>query len=161
MGRHYLISELGIMHNLNTQYALGATQFFGWDVGHDLRGGVKLRVRRWLSPKISLDLSGGALLWSTAGEIFEYPAFMGGASLNFSEWESINVLVELMQTRHYEYSSDYTSMLYRSVAPSLQGRGIYVGYKLSSKPGFVLNVAALTAVVVILAVSITGGVYYD
>ncbi len=147
-GRHYLTSELGYIYNFNTQYGLGLTHFAGWDVDHNLRGGLKLRMRKWLNPKTSLDLSGGAFLWGIDDDELKRPAFIGGASLNFSNWQAVNVLVEVLETKPYEYSYDPGSggMPYRSISPHQRNVGVYLGYKLSSKPGLVLNGAALATV---------------
>src|SRR5947207_1304558 len=98
-GRHYVTSELGYIRNLNARYGLGFTHFTGWDVGQNVRGGMKLRMRRWLNQTTSLDLSGGAVLWILGDSHFKQPAFIGGASLNFGEWEAVNVLVEVLETK--------------------------------------------------------------
>lgn len=152
-GRHLLSSELGLMHNLNADYGLGFTHFFGWDVGHHLHGGVKLRLRKWLNEKASFEISGGTLLWGAEGE-FEYPSFVGGASLNFNEWESLHLTVMNLRTPSYDYAyPDYDGKLYRNFSPSQRELGVYLGYKFGSKPGLVLNAAALAtfaAVVVIV-----------
>jgi hypothetical protein len=146
-GRHYLTSELGYMRNLNAQYGLGFTHFTGWDVGHSLRGGLKLRLRRWLNPKTSLDLSGGAFLWGIDDSEFKQPAFIGGASVAFSEWESVNLMVEFLETQPYDYTYDYGNGIpERNYSPRQRNVGVYLGYKLSSKPGLVFNGIAVAAV---------------
>ena len=154
-GRHLLSSELGVMHNLNANYGLGLTHFFGWDVGHHLHGGVKLRLRKWLSPKASFEISGGALLWGAEGE-FEYPSFVGTASLNFNAWESLNLTVVNLRTPAYDHSyPTYDGGTYRYFAPQQRDLGVYLGYKFGSKPGLVLNAAALTTTAVVAAILIS------
>lgn len=37
--RHYLTSDIGVMINLNSRYALGASQFTGMEHGGENRGG--------------------------------------------------------------------------------------------------------------------------
>jgi hypothetical protein len=149
-GRHYLTSEVGYIYNLNAQYGLGFTHFTGWDIGHNLRGGVKLRLRKWLNPKTSLDLSGGAFLWNikvgTENYVLERSTFMGGASLNFSECQAVNVMVEVLETKPYSY---FNGVQYRNFWPRRRNVGIYLGYKLSSKPGLVLNGITLGTVAVV------------
>ncbi len=156
-GRHLLSSELGLMRNLNADYGFGATHFFGWDVGRQLHGGVKLRMRKWLSDKESIDLSGGLLLWGTNAGVFEYPSFVGGASLNFSDWESFNLTVTTLNTQSYDYTYYYEGVSYRSFSPRQNEIGVYVGYKLSSKPGLVFNAASLTAFAVVLGFFLASG----
>ncbi|MGH7457183.1 MAG: hypothetical protein ACRENG_37890, partial [bacterium] len=121
---------------------------------HNLRGGLKLRMRKWLNPKISLDLSGGAFLWGIDDDELKQPAFIGGASLNFSNWQAVNVLVEILETKPYEYSYDPGSggMPSRSISPRQRNVGVYLGYKLSSKPGLVFNGLAVAAVGVVFAI---------
>lgn len=159
-GRHLLSSELGIMRNLDANYSLGATHFFGWDIGNHFHGGAKLRLRKWFSDKASLDLSAGALLWSTESSTFEYPGFVGGASLNFGDWESVNLTITALRTRSYQYSyrPDYEgapNVLYREFTPAQRDLSVYLGYKFSSKPGLVFNAAALTATSVIVVLVLT------
>jgi hypothetical protein len=147
-GRHYLTSELGYIYNLNAKYSLGFTHFTGWDVGYNLRGGLKLRMRRWLNPKTSLDLSSGAILWGGGSEL-ERPAIIGGASLNFCDWAAVNVMIEFLETQPHDNS--YTcndGLLYRDFSPRRRNVGVYLGYKLCSKPGLVLNGIALSIALV-------------
>lgn len=153
-GRHYLTSELGHIYNFNEKYGLGLTHFIGWDISHNLRGGVKLRLRKWLNPKTSLDLSGGVLLWNIKAGIKNYvlerSTFMGGASLNFRECQAVNVMVEVLETKAYDYSySGFNNVQYRDFSPRRRTVGIYFGYKLSSKPGLVLNGVVLTTAAVV------------
>lgn len=152
-GRHYLTSELGYMRNLNAQYGLGFTHFTRWDIGHNLRGGIKLRMRRWLNQKISLDLSGGTILWGIDDSELKRSTFIGSAGVTFSDWEAVNVQIEVLETQpsDYSYPSGTDGMLYRSFSPRRRNVGVYLGYKLSSVPGLVGNGVALTAVGVVFA----------
>jgi hypothetical protein len=152
-GRHYLTSELGYMRNLNSQYSLGFTHFTRWDIGHNLRGGMKLRVRRWLNQKTSVDLSGGMILWGIEDSDLKRSAFIGGASVNFSDWEAVNVQIEVLETQPYDYSySDFNGVQSRSFSPRRRNVGVYLSYKLSSKPGLVLNGVALVTFGVVFAI---------
>lgn len=158
-GRHLLSSELGVMHNLDANYGLGLTHFFGWDVGEHLHGGVKLRLRKWLGEKANFEISGGPLLWGGEGE-FDYPSFVGTASLNFNEWESLNLTVMNLRTRSYDYAYPiYDGSIYRHYALAERELSVYLGYKFGSKPGLVLNAAALTAVAVVVAAFLASAPY--
>jgi hypothetical protein len=155
-GRRYVTSELGYLYNLNAKYGLGFTHFTGWDVGHDLRGGLKLRLRKWLNPKTSLDLSGGVFLWGLENYNLKRSTFIGGASLNFSEWAAVNVMVEVLEPKPYGYSYSYFNGVH---SPRWRNIGVYLGCKLSSKPGLVLNttaaaVGAVYAILYVMASSI-------
>lgn len=151
-GRHYLTSELGYLYNLSPQYGLGFTHFTGWDPGHNLRGGLKLRMRRWLTPKISLEVSAGAYLWGIDDSELKKPALLGGASVNFSEWEAVQLRLEALETLPYDNTYYYDGKKYRSFSPRTRNLGVYLGYKLSSRPGLAFNGLALTAVGVVFAV---------
>ena len=153
MDRHLLTSELGYIYNLNAKYGLGFTHFTGWNVGENLRGGLKLRVRKWLTPKTSLDISGGAILWGMNRSQLKDPALIGGASVTFSEWESVNLLVEVVETQPHDYTFDYgDGILRRNISPRQRNVGVYLGYKLSSKPGLFFNAGAVATAVILTAV---------
>ena len=152
-GRHYLISELGYIYNLNAKYGLGFTLFNGWDIGYNWRGGMKLRMRKWLNQKISLDLSAGAILWSESSEL-KRPAFIGGANLNCN-WNVVNVLVEVFETESFDYSYFSNGLQYRNISPRRRNVGVYLGYKLSSMPGLVFNALAAVTTGVVLIMIIT------
>lgn len=160
-GRHLLHSELGLMRNFNANFAVGASHFLAWDVGHNFHGGFKLRVRKWFNEKMSLDLSGGPLLWGAEGE-YAYPGFVGGASLNFSDWESVNVTVTQMKTKGYDYTFDasYEGRRYRNYSPAEDELAVYLGYKFSSKPGLALNATALASFAFVVGVFLAS-VRYD
>lgn len=152
-GRNLVHSELGLMRNFNANFAVGASHFFGWDVGHNFHGGFKLRVRKWFNEKTSLDLSGGPLLWGAEGE-YEYPGFVGGVGLNFSDWESVNVTVTHLKTKGYDYTFDasYEGRRYRNYSPAQNELAVYLGYKISGKPGLALNAAALASFAFVIGI---------
>lgn len=138
-GRNYLTSELGYIYNLNSTYGLGVTHFTGYDIGEGLRGGMKVRLRKWISPKTSLNLSGGAILWGMDLGI-EYPAFIAGGSVDFSPWESVSLMVEVMESPPHDVTFDYgAGNIHRNSSPRQRNVGVYLGYKLSSKPGLAFN----------------------
>ncbi len=158
-GRHYLTSELGYVYNLNAQYGFGFTHLTGWDIGHGLRGGLKLRVRKWLNPTTSVDVSGGAILWDLDSNT-ELPAIIGGCSVIFGAWESVNVMVEVLETPAADVSYDYgDGVSRRNVTPGRRQVAVYLGYKLSSKPGLVFNgiTAAGTGIGLLVVLSALAG----
>lgn len=155
-GRHLIRSELGVMYNINPGYAVGFTHFIGWDAGHRLFGGVKLRGRKWLNANASVDVSGGALLWSAEGESFSNPGFIGSASWNLSSWQSVDLTITSMATAPWEYS--YVDSIggigvrYRTYSPRQREVAVYLGHKLASKPGLIVNGAALLTAGVVIGI---------
>jgi hypothetical protein len=136
---------LGYIHDLNSKYGLGVTHFTGWNVMHYLHGGLKLRIRRWLNPKTSLDLSVGSILWGL-GSDFKQPAFIGDISLNFSNRKAVNVMIEVLETKSYNNSYYYEGgILKRDFTLRRRNVGVYLGCKLGSKTGLVFHGIALAA----------------
>jgi hypothetical protein len=144
--RHYVTSELGYIYNLNAKYGLGFTHFTGLGDDYSLRGGLKLRLRKWLNPKTSFDLSGGAILWDIEDSDFKPSTFIGSASLNFSQWQAVNVMVEVSGTKPYDYS------YFNGVDSPRRNVSVYLGYKLSSKPGLVMHGITLASIGVAYAI---------
>lgn len=147
-GRHMLSSELGIMHNLNPKYAVGFSQYLGWDVTNTLHGGLSVRGRRWLDQQKSIDVSAGALLWGAHNEGFHYPGFVGTASMNFNDWENVKLTVTALKARVYPATTQQTEV------------GAFLGYQVGGKPGFVLATASMLATGLLLAVFL-GTATYD
>lgn len=129
----YFTSEISLMKNMTVNYALGASIFNGvdWDAG--LRGGFKVKYRRWITPYTSVDLSSGILLWDNR-QIMKFPGFLGGVSLNFNEWFSLYA--------HLEY------VRYQSDEGSSTDLPIFTGFKFGSTPGLILHagVGAITLI---------------
>jgi len=147
-GRHFLSSELGIMHNLNPKYAVGFSQYLGWDIDHTLHGGLSLRGRRWLHQGKSVDVTAGALLWGAGSEDFEYPGFVGTTSMNFNDWENVKFTV--------------TALKAKKVAPTMADQheiGAFLGYQVGGKPGLVTtSVAVLTLGALVAIFFASGGI---
>ena len=162
MNRNALSSELGYIYNLNAKYGLGFTHFASWNFASNLRGGLKLRVRKWITPRTSLDLSGGAILWGMNRSGFSDPTPVGGVSVTFNEWESVNLLVEAVETKPSDYTVDYGDGIpRRNITPRQRKVGVHLGYKLSSKPGLWVNAGAIAVsgilTVVVLAIFAASG----
>lgn len=143
--RHVISSEIGIMHNLNPKYAVGFSQYLAWDVTNTLHGGLSLRGRRWLDQEKSVDFTAGALLWGTHNEGFNYPGFVGTASMNFNDWENVKLTVTAVPIR------------VSSTAPQQTEIGAFLGYQIGGKPGFVTTVAAALTTGILAAVFFGSG----
>jgi hypothetical protein len=121
------------MKNLSSRYALGASNFVGFGDDSELRGGLKLRVRKWLSNGTRIDVSPGILLWDSMWR-FSRPGFTGSVDLKFEEWFALSTIFEYRRAREEMYAHD---------------TGIYIGVKSRSYPGLIGHgVAGLAAGVV-------------
>lgn len=143
--RHRLSSELGIMHNLNPKYAVGFSQYLGWDITDTLHGGLSLRGRRWLDKDKSIDITAGALLWGIHNYDYDYPGFIGTASMNFNDWENVKLTVTALP------------VLVNPSVPKQTDIGAFLGYQIAGKPGFVLTVASVLTTGILAAVFFGSG----
>ena len=92
--------ELGLMGNVNARYALGGAFYLA--AGEEgSRLGIKPRLRRWLAPDVSLDLSPGIILSGNLenNEDNIYAdingiGFVGSVDLNFSDLFSLTTQLE-------------------------------------------------------------------
>jgi len=142
----YFTSDLGFMKNLSPGYALGASNFVGFEERGEVRGGIKLRVRKWFTNGTSVDVSPGILLWDTALR-FPTPGFTGNLDLKFKEWLALNVLVEYRRAPGSENS--YGNVRY--VTKTVHDTGIYIGMKTGSSAGLIGHgVAGLATGIVFL-----------
>lgn len=83
--RAWIVSEIGPMFNLDERYAVGATSYIAYDgQWGDFRGGVKLRLRWWFNPGLSMNVSGGLILVGGAWDE-EHPGFAGHLDLNYKD----------------------------------------------------------------------------
>lgn len=88
-GSQYLIAwELGWMKNLNEDYALGGTLLIEGNE-HTKGIGLKPRLRRWLSPELSVDVSLGILKSQESGS-----GLTGDVSLNWRDWFFLTSKIE-------------------------------------------------------------------
>lgn len=102
--------------------------------------GLPLRGRRWLDHRKSVDVTAGALLLGWGGNGFEYPGFVGTASMNFNDWENLKLTVTALNVTVYPATSQQTEV------------GAFLGYQIGGKPGFV------TQAVVVLIAGLAGAV---
>ncbi len=154
-GHHYLISELGYIHNLNAKYGLGVTHYTGWNIEHNLHGGLKLRIRRLLNQKTCLDFSIGTILWGVDSG-FDRPVFIGDVGLNLRDISAVILMIQILETHSDDDSYySYYSKLERSFSPRRRNVGVSLGFKLGSKPGLALNALSLTAAIFVLILLIS------
>jgi hypothetical protein len=140
--RSYFTSDVGIMINLSSKYAIGMVNFFGMDNDWQIRWGVKARVRRWFGPEISADLSLGPNFADSRNH-YDKPEFSGELSLNLRDLLIFNILVEVASYRIYQTADYYPWELLAIKKGS--DVAIYTGIKLGSEPGRIANIAAYLA----------------
>lgn len=99
-GSAMIASDFGFMKNFRGRSALGLTAFGATDSDR-ARAGVRLRYRRWLSPRTALDLSPGLLvIGDDNGPIsadINYPSFMATASISYASRVSLFAGVECLR----------------------------------------------------------------
>jgi hypothetical protein len=107
--------DFGGMKNIGRRNALGATAF--WESGSDHnRGGIRIRYRRWLGGRTSLDLSPAIVV--DGNDTFIGPGFIGQAAFNAGDLMSVVVEGE---TDRYEYTPYYyTGTTIRYGAPEVR-----------------------------------------
>jgi len=124
--RHYFTSALGLMTNVNRDYALGGNLFIGMDEGGEFRAGLKVRVRRWLRRSTSIDFSPGLLFWDTRAATENF-AFIGSVAVNIRDWFGVTAQLEVVPT-HFPGGTD---------------TALYTGLRLGSAPGLIFNTVAM------------------
>jgi hypothetical protein len=155
---HNIVSNLGFMVNLSDVFALGATTHVSFDT-EDFRGGFKIRGRRWLSTRYSVDLSMGLILWNSRDD--KNPGISSSISFSIEDKLILEILVEIATHNFYRYY-DYVDPdvgfyeipihdFYRDEWTDTDV-GFYTGIKTGSgwKPGFILNVAVITVSTILL-----------
>ncbi len=138
--RYYGSFDAGLEHNVTGATALGGSLFAGFD-GVRSQLGVRVRVRRWLSDRASLDLAPGLILGGKEekGSDLLGPAFILRTSLNLSA--SFGVTAQTFETRRQRPQRVEKE------------RATYVGAQLNSKAGSVgLGVVLVVAIVAVSAV---------
>ena len=106
-----------------------------------------MRGRRWLDREKSVDVTAGALLWGTDGEEYNYPGFVGTASMNFNDWENLHLTVTALPVR------------FNSLSPQETEFGAFLGYGIAGKPGFVTTVVAWLALGLLVVAFVASGGY--
>lgn len=135
----YFHWELGHMKNIVDRWALGGAVFLGAD---DLgsRLALKGRVRRWIGPRTSVDLSPGILVLISDRYKTKAPGFTGHVGLNFREWFQLVAMVEVIDM-------EPDRRRYPDVEPGLD-TAWYAGAKMGGR-------ASLVGTVILFAVAIS------
>lgn len=130
----YITWEVGHMVNVSPRFALGGTILTAFDT-EDVRVGIKARVRRWLGPRMSVELSPGVILYDHR-YLSEPPGWTVHVGLNYGDWIALTGQVEKVK--------------------GLEA-GRYVGFKVGSYPALVgFGLSAIGAAIGILAYAAAG-----
>jgi hypothetical protein len=120
-------ADLGFMVNLNEDYALGGTLYAAFedytDPGPDARYGIKLRVRRWIEPWLSVDLAPG-IMYHNGGTGSAGLAFTSQIGLNFRDWLALTTQLEYLGYQDDRVLAGYAGLRFGSelaVAAALLG----------------------------------------
>ncbi len=115
--------EVGLMVNQSERYAIGGSLFFNFDdlTNHTLVG-FRARYRRWLSPRISLDIAPGIILSESKTDNV---AFSGEVMLGADDLIAAVVRLDMRENR-FKYSDNFAW---------------YGGLRLRSYPGLVAGIA--------------------
>lgn len=100
--------DLGWMKNVGSRSGIGASAF--WESGSDHnRGGVRVRYRRWLGGRFSVELSPGIVL--KGNDTYDAPGVIGQASLNAGDLMSLVIEGEYERYRwQYWYWNGSTTV---------------------------------------------------
>ncbi|HYJ33178.1 MAG TPA: hypothetical protein VE326_08160 [Candidatus Binatia bacterium] len=91
--------DVGWMGNVGRSSAVGTSAFWESGTNHN-RGGVRLRYRRWLNDRLSLELSPGVVL--SGNDTYDPPGYIGQAALNMGDLMSV-----VVEGEHERFTSAY------------------------------------------------------
>lgn len=124
--------DLGAMANVGRHSAVGASAF--WESGSNFnRGGVRLRYRRWLGPRTSIELSPGVVF--DGNDTYDAPGFVGQVGLNAGDF--ISLVLEAEHDRYIvtPYTYDYTVGYVPGPAQHTSGTTLRLGLRGGSYVG--------------------------
>jgi hypothetical protein len=133
--RHYLAFDLGYMSNVGSQAAVGWSAFFGSATRY-VNAGVRVRLRRWISPTSSVDIAPGVIITEHRSEYgtASPPGFSVQASVSPSRYVTLAV-------------EGYTLARHDYTAGDVRENGVLAGVKIGQWPGaagaFFATLAAL------------------
>ena len=130
-GSHYVSGELGLMFNSGEHYAYGFTAFVGGlggtgSLGSAMRGGLRARVRRWLSAGTAVDLSAG-------------PMYTGTGKMGFSSQVGLSFSDKFLLVAQLEHVG---KVRYRQEQSTASPTDVYLGIRFGSKTAAIALLAA-------------------
>jgi len=130
--------DYGYARNVSDAYSVGGTAFFQGDRAR-VRSGLRVRLVRWLGPKVSFDVGPGiVLVGNEEGEAgFKSPGFSAQAGLTLGGLGGIvtNVTsVAREEWPHYEYDYQLHQVVLRPKT-TVRETNWHAGVRLSGVPG--------------------------
>lgn len=100
-----LTVDLGMMHNLNDKFAIGAS-LYGSTSDYAATLGIRARVRRWLDNSRGIDVSAGLLFTGNEGggygsNDYKWPGFISSVSVDMFRWLSVDLSLETLRNKDY------------------------------------------------------------
>lgn len=140
--RHFVSLDYGYARNIGPRRSIGGTAFLVAN-GARVQTGLRLRLTRWLSPKVSVEVAPGIILAAdeVGGTRFKGPGFVGQAGLTVSG--RFGLVGQVFSVRR-EVPSWVSSVPPHETA-------WHLGFKLGGEPGIIAMVA--TAVLGAIAAS--------
>ena len=134
------------MKNVSTRSAVG---FSGYAMPSDetTRLGIRGRYRRWLSRRLSLDVSPGVILGGEDAALnYDAPGYVLGATLNAGDL--IAVMVDAEVARSWTFAEEDPPFLTRETHTDVTWRA---GAKIGSGLGLAASVGLIALVIVALS----------
>ena len=138
--------DVGWMKNVSTRSAVG---FSGYAMPSDetTRLGIRGRYRRWLSRRLSLDVSPGVILGGEDAALnYDAPGYVLGATLNAGDL--IAVMVDAEVARSWTFAEEDPPFLTRETHTDVTWRA---GAKIGSGLGLAASVGLIDLVIVALS----------
>ncbi len=151
--RLLVTADFGMMWNLNENYALGGSCFLS--LSPRFRSGARLRIRRWLSARSSLDFLPGVVLERSSG-YHSSPGFTGSIDLKIEEWLALMMTVEYFRGQRHESRWSYDQWVTHTTRESEDDIGVYLGARSGSYPGAVAAGATFAFIGLLTAALLLG-----
>lgn len=142
--RGYYLLEIGRMYNLPDRFAIGATLSTGYNDGYeDFRLLAGLRIRRWMSRRLGVDLSMGAIL--------KQGSSMGEGSGDTPPAPYLQTVVMYGDLIGITARAE----LYRSKYTGVERVDCYGGLKFGSEPGVAIGAAGVVGFAVGICIALS------
>lgn len=138
--------DLGAMRNVNQTTAAGVSVYLAADAVQS-RGGAKLRLRRWLTRTVAIDVAPGVVVTGTTEEdymTYSYPGLVGELSLSFADGVALTGQVETRKVTHRSHYALNSSGIWEAFPPAPEETEVswYLGAKFGgefSLPGLLVS----------------------
>ncbi len=137
-----LTADLGLMHNIGSSHAVGAS-FYGSADDDGAKIGVRSRYRRWLGKRATFDVTAGLLLLGDANfTSLRFPGYVASASIGMAGRFSIDAHMEVTQVTQITFDRTMNRLTTRNFTET----SFYLGASGRGFLGFVIP-AAVVAII--------------